>query len=50
MASDIEISVQREKAEAFRRMHDRRRILVLPNAWDALSARIFESADRKSVV
>jgi len=44
MASDIEISVQREKAEAFRRMHDRRRILVLPNAWDALSARIFESA------
>ena len=44
MASDIEIGARREKAEAFRRMHDRRWILVLPNAWDALSARIFESA------
>jgi 2-methylisocitrate lyase-like PEP mutase family enzyme len=32
------------KAEAFRRMHDCRRILVLPNAWDAASARIFEDA------
>jgi 2-methylisocitrate lyase-like PEP mutase family enzyme len=32
------------KAEAFRRMHDRSRILVLPNAWDAASARIFEDA------
>jgi 2-methylisocitrate lyase-like PEP mutase family enzyme len=36
--------VQRQKAEAFRRMHDGKRILVLPNAWDAASARIFEDA------
>ena len=36
--------VQVAKAEAFRRMHDRRRILLLPNAWDAASARIFENA------
>jgi len=33
-----------KKAETFGRMHDRRRILVLPNAWDAMSARIFETA------
>jgi 2-methylisocitrate lyase-like PEP mutase family enzyme len=35
---------QKRKAEAFRAMHDRKRILVLPNAWDAASARIFEAA------
>ena len=35
---------QREKAEAFRKLHDRSRILVLPNAWDVASARIFEAA------
>lgn len=40
---------QREKAEAFRAMHDRRRILVLPNAWDAMSARIFETAGFRAV-
>src|SRR5271166_1795274 len=33
-----------EKAAAFRKMHDRSRILVLPNAWDAVSARILEAA------
>jgi 2-methylisocitrate lyase-like PEP mutase family enzyme len=38
------ISNQREKAEAFRKMHDRSRILVLPNAWDVASAKIFEAA------
>ena len=31
-------------AEAFRRLHHGKRILVLPNAWDAASARIFEEA------
>src|ERR1700758_3501292 len=41
--------VQRDKAEAFRRMHDRSRILVLPNAWDAASARIFEDAGFSAV-
>lgn len=35
---------QRQKAEAFRQMHDGKRILVLPNAWDGASARIFEDA------
>ncbi len=34
--------VQRDRAQAFRQLHQRGRILVLPNAWDAASARIFE--------
>jgi 2-methylisocitrate lyase-like PEP mutase family enzyme len=40
---------QRAKAEAFRQMHDRSRILLLPNAWDAASARIFEAAGFSAV-
>lgn len=36
------MSGQTEKAEAFRRLHDRRSVLVLPNAWDVPSARMFE--------
>jgi 2-methylisocitrate lyase-like PEP mutase family enzyme len=35
---------QKEKAIAFRRMHGGPRILLLPNAWDVISARIFEDA------
>jgi 2-methylisocitrate lyase-like PEP mutase family enzyme len=35
---------QVEKANAFRRMHEGSRILVLPNAWDVASARVFEEA------
>jgi 2-methylisocitrate lyase-like PEP mutase family enzyme len=37
-------SLQVQKANAFLKMHDRSRILVLPNAWDVASARIFEEA------
>ncbi len=33
---------QVEKAEDFRALHSRRKILVLPNAWDVPSARVFE--------
>ena len=33
---------QADKAEAFRRLHNRKEVLVLPNAWDVPSARIFE--------
>jgi 2-methylisocitrate lyase-like PEP mutase family enzyme len=40
----MDIATQRQKAEAFRKLHDRSRILVLPNAWDAASAKIFETA------
>jgi 2-methylisocitrate lyase-like PEP mutase family enzyme len=32
------------KADAFRKLHDRKRLLLLPNAWDVASARIFEEA------
>src|SRR5262249_43031799 len=32
------------KAEAFRKLHDGTKILVLPNAWDVASARLFEAA------
>jgi 2-methylisocitrate lyase-like PEP mutase family enzyme len=35
---------QVQKAERFRQMHDRKQILLLPNAWDAASAKIFETA------
>ncbi len=34
---------QKAKAELFRRLHAGPGILVLPNAWDAISARIIET-------
>jgi 2-methylisocitrate lyase-like PEP mutase family enzyme len=37
-------TTQQQKAAALRRLHDRTRILVLPNAWDVASARLFEEA------
>ncbi len=40
---------QRAKAEAFRAMHGRSRILVLPNAWDAMSARVIEEAGARAI-
>lgn len=40
---------QRTRAEAFRAMHDRSRILVLPNAWDAMSARVIEQAGARAI-
>lgn len=39
-----EIKQQRAKAERFRAMHRGGEILLLPNAWDAASARIFAQA------
>jgi 2-methylisocitrate lyase-like PEP mutase family enzyme len=35
---------QRQLAEAFRKLHRAPPILLLPNAWDPMSARIFEAA------
>ncbi len=35
---------QKARADAFRNMHHGPEVLVLPNAWDAASARIFEEA------
>lgn len=40
---------QREKAEEFREMHGGRSILVLPNAWDVPSARVFEELGFRAV-
>lgn len=40
---------QVKKAETFRRLHEGPGILILPNAWDAASARIFEMADFSAI-
>jgi len=45
----MDIANQREKAEAFRHMHHGEQILLLPNAWDAASARIFEETGFQAV-
>jgi len=45
----MSLEAQKVKAEAFRRMHLQKPILVLPNAWDAASARIFEDAGFRAV-
>lgn len=39
---------RRDAAEAFRSMH-RGEMLILPNAWDAMSARVFEEAGCRAV-
>ncbi len=38
-----------ENATIFRRLHDSGELLVLPNAWDAASARIIEQAGAKAI-
>ncbi len=43
MATTPSIS-QQAKAEAFQALHQRQDLFILPNAWDAASARIFEKA------
>lgn len=40
---------QTTKAKAFAAMHTSRNILVLPNAWDAASARVFEAAGFRAI-
>ena len=37
----MNIEAQIRKAQASRKMHERRNILVLANAWDAVTARLF---------
>src|SRR3989442_13630207 len=34
---------QKDKAQDFRGLHHGKRILILPNAWDVPSARVFEN-------
>jgi 2-methylisocitrate lyase-like PEP mutase family enzyme len=38
----MDIETQIDRAHRLRRMHDRSQVLLLPNAWDAGSARLFE--------
>src|SRR5437763_6101304 len=40
---------QRDRAIQFRQMHSEPPVLVLPNAWDAASARIFEQAGFRAI-
>lgn len=39
-----DLEIQASKAEAFRAMHRGPKVLLLPNAWDVVSARVFEEA------
>ena len=41
---NVRMKTQSEKAEFFRALHRGPEILVLPNAWDCASARVFEQA------
>jgi 2-methylisocitrate lyase-like PEP mutase family enzyme len=43
------VTTQAERARAFRELHHRGPILVLPNAWDAASARAFELEGARAV-
>jgi 2-methylisocitrate lyase-like PEP mutase family enzyme len=43
------MSSQKQKAEHFRAMHQAPPILVLPNAWDVASARIFETVGARAI-
>jgi 2-methylisocitrate lyase-like PEP mutase family enzyme len=40
----VEPSVLRQRAETLRALHNRKKLLVLPNVWDAISARLVERA------
>jgi 2-methylisocitrate lyase-like PEP mutase family enzyme len=40
--ADMSTEVQQAKANRLRELHQGEGVLVLPNAWDALSARVFE--------
>jgi 2-methylisocitrate lyase-like PEP mutase family enzyme len=39
-----DVALLRQRAESLRVLHDRSRVLVLPNAWDVVSARLVEGA------
>ena len=42
-------TVQKERAAQFRRFHHEAPLLVLPNVWDAASARIIEQAGFRAI-
>jgi 2-methylisocitrate lyase-like PEP mutase family enzyme len=41
--SPVELRSQKDRAEDFRALHHGKQILILPNAWDVPSARVFEN-------
>ena len=43
------MSTQRERCRHFRDLHDPGKFVVLPNAWDAASARVFEDAGASAI-
>ncbi|HXQ49489.1 MAG TPA: isocitrate lyase/phosphoenolpyruvate mutase family protein [Stellaceae bacterium] len=45
----MDTSQQAATAEAFRARHRRKPVLLLPNVWDAMSARLFEAAGFEAV-
>lgn len=45
----ISSRIQKERAEQFRRFHHEAPLLVLPNIWDAASARIVEQAGFRAI-
>lgn len=46
----IDVAAQRAKAERFRDLHHAPPVLVLPNAWDAASAKAFAALDGCSAI
>src|SRR5437667_7094755 len=47
--SQLDHAQQSDKAERFRALHRGPKVLVLPNAWDVVSARIFEEAGATAI-
>src|SRR5260370_14092569 len=45
----MNVRVQAEKAEQFRKLHHGPRMLVLANAWDGVSARILEECGHPAI-
>jgi 2-methylisocitrate lyase-like PEP mutase family enzyme len=45
----MNMRVQAEKAEQFRKLHHGPRVLLLPNAWDVASARILEQCGHPAI-
>src|SRR2546421_8482527 len=43
LLSESKMRSQKDKAQDFRGLHHGKRILILPNAWDGTSARVFEN-------
>src|SRR5260370_39417364 len=45
----MDVRIQADEAERFRKLHHGPRILLLPNAWDVASARILEECGHSAI-